>query len=392
MDKNETILPEPLAPGTSRPPVIPKEHSTSWRGIGVVLLCFVASFLGSWLFLATGLVKPDVTQTITQNQEKLVLAEGEIVSDVAQKVSPSVVSIVVESRQLSLFDTATTEAAGTGIIISKDGFILTNKHVIPANSSSVQVVLSNGRTFENVRVVGRDPLNDIAFLKLNDVGDLTPARLADSSDVRVGQQVVAIGNALGEFETTVTSGIVSGLSRDLVAGTGMDVERLEDLIQTDTAINPGNSGGPLVNLKGEVIGVNTAIADQAQGIGFAIPINATKGLIKSVNEKGRLARAYIGVRYVSLNADLAKEAGLSVQQGALIQGGGETPAIIANSPAAKAGLREGDVITKVDGADITRTNSLGLTLSQKVPGDTLTITYLRDGRTNTTKVTLEELR
>lgn len=388
-------LPKPedkpsLAPA-AKPAATSQPQKLPWQAISVIFLSFVAGLLGAWLALASGAVKPN---TVINNQEKLMVAEGEVISGVAAKISPSVVSIVTESRQLDIFErTRTTEAAGTGVIISEDGYILTNKHVIPEGVTSVKVVLADGTDYDNVRVVGTDPLNDIAFLKLKNARNLKAAPLADSSAVVVGQRVVAVGNALGEFETTVTSGIISGLSRDLVAGGGGEsAQRLSDLLQTDAAINPGNSGGPLVSLKGEVIGINTAIADSAEGIGFAIPIDATKGLIKTVKETGRVARAYIGVQYVSINPDIAKKLNLSVKQGALVQADGGQPAIIDGSPAGDAGLREGDIITKVDGREITRTRSLALLLSQNVPGDTVSITYLRDGDTREAKLKLEELR
>lgn len=394
--QSESYLPPTEAEQDQQSPRQPhqdkKKKRSGLKPLGIALLAFLAGIGGSWLALASGLVRPDATHTITQNRDKLVLQEGEIIADVAKKVSPSVVSIVTEVNTETPFGNFPSEGAGTGIIISRDGYILTNKHVIPESATSVSIVHSDGTVRENVSVVGRDPLNDIAFLKISNVNDLTPAELADSSKVEIGQQVVAIGNALGQFQNTVTSGIISGIGRPITAGSGAETERLEDLFQTDAAINPGNSGGPLVNLEGKVIGVNTAIAEEAEGIGFAIPINAAKGLIKTVTDKGRVSRAYIGVRYVTIDAELAKERNLPVRQGAYIASAGAQDAVANGGPADKAGIEEGDIITKVNSTEITNRRSLASLLAQHVPGDTVTLTVLRNGDQREVKVKLEELR
>ena len=371
---------------------VPAARPRIWNRVALVLFCFIASFFGAWVFLASGLVKPVSDESINQNREKLVLQEGELVADVAEKVGPSVVSVVTQQVTAGFFGTETQSGAGTGIIVSKDGYVLTNKHVIPAGTESVKVVTSDGTTYENVSVIGRDPLNDIAFLKIQNVSNLTPALLGDSGSIEVGEKVVAIGNALGQFQNTVTSGIISGISRPVNAGdefTG--VERLENLLQTDAAINPGNSGGPLVNLKGEVVGVNTAIAQGAEGIGFAIPINAAKGLLRTVLESGKVERAYLGVRYMDITPDLASSRDLPVKEGAYLFNGESQNAIAANSPAAEAGLKTGDIIKKVDESDVTRRNSLGILLAEHVPGEEVTLTILRDGQEQTVKVTLGSL-
>lgn len=356
-----------------------------WNPIALVVFCFIASFLGSWAFINSGLVKSNAADTIAENRETLVLQEGEIVAEVAKKVSPSVVSIVTETQSRGYFGIESQSGAGTGIIISKDGYVLTNKHVIPEGTGTVQIVGSDGTTYDNVTLVGRDPLNDIAFLKIQNVNNLTEAKLGDSSTAIVGQKVVAIGNALGQFQNTVTSGIVSGIGRPIETSDelGTSVERLENLLQTDAAINPGNSGGPLVNLKGEVVGVNTAVAQQAEGIGFAIPINAAKGMIKTVLERGKVERAYLGVRYTDITPEIVKSRNLSVKEGALLFAGENQNAISGGSPAEQAGLRTGDIIIKVDNTQVTHNNSLGVLLAQHVPGDTVTLTILRDGKEQT---------
>lgn len=363
----------------------PQPHN-SWRVAGIVFVCFVASFLGSWVFIQSGLAKVS-GGTISESREKLV-AEGEVVADVAKKVSPSVVSVLTTSSARTIYGTTAEEGAGTGIILTKDGYILTNKHVIPDTANKVQVVLSDGTDYDDVTVVGRDGLNDLAFLKINGVNNLTPATIGDSSKTQVGQKVIAIGNALGQYQTTVTSGIISALNRPLTASDeqGSSTEQLDNLFQTDAAINPGNSGGPLVDLTGSVIGINTAVAQDAQGIGFAIPINDAKGLIKSVTTKGKIERAYLGVRYVSITPDVATQLKLSVKNGAYITGDNS---VIGGSPADKAGLHDKDIITKVNGTAIDQQHPLSSVMAQFSPGDQIDVTYLRDGKESTVKVTLE---
>lgn len=344
----------------------------------VVAASLASGFAGAGIYDAVkGRLLP-ISSTVSESRAQ-VIAEGEVVTDVAQKVSPSVVSIVVKSSQTNpYFGSTYQEGAGTGIIISKDGYILTNKHVVGDDVSSVQVVTTDGKTYDDVKVVGRDPVNDLAFLKVSGVSDLKPATLGDSSKLVVGSKVVAIGNALGEFQTTVTSGIISGVNRSVTAGDETSYENLSNLIQTDAAINPGNSGGPLVNITGEVIGINTAVSQGAEGIGFAIPINEAKGLIKGVLEKGTIERAYLGVRYVSLTPEVAKRYNLKVTQGAYITPSNSGAAIASGSPAEKAGLRDGDIITKVNGVSLNQSTSLVSQLSQFAPGDKVTLTVLRD--------------
>lgn len=365
-------------------------RNEGWRTVGIVFFCFVAGFLGAWVLLSSGLVKTSTLTNVTESRQKLV-EEETVVADVADKVSPSVVSILTASTARSLTGNLTQqESAATGIIISKNGYILTNRHVIPANASNVQVVLSDGTIYENVRVVGRDPLNDIAFLKISGVTNLTPAKLGDSGTTDVGDKVIAIGNALGQYQTTVTSGIISAVGRPLTASdeTGQNAEQLENLLQTDAAINPGNSGGPLVNISGEVIGINTAVAAEGQGLGFAIPINDAKGLIRSVTETGQLKRAYLGVRYVSITPEVAKQLNLEVKNGAYVSDAAN--AVVTGSPADKAGIRAKDVITKVNGVAVDAQHPLSSQLSQFVPGDTVTLTILRDGKTNDVRATLTQ--
>jgi serine protease Do len=320
-------------------------------------------------------------------------------------VGASVVSVEVTSQTTptdSFFGfqgTTEQESAGTGIIIDKNGLIITNRHVVPRGTTSVSVTLSDGTKYDNVEVVGRttesDPL-DVAFLKIKDTKgkDLHPATIGKSSDMKVGDPVIAIGNALGQFQNTVTSGIISGFGRNVQAsdssGTG-STENLENLFQTDAAINEGNSGGPLVNLEGEVVGINTAIAGGgAQNIGFAIPIDDISGLIKSVEDKGKLERPFLGVIFIPITADMAKQYDLGVNEGAYIPPSvmiGED-SVVNGGPADKAGIKEGDIITKINNDNVDQKHSLTSLLSKHNVGDKVTVSVYRGGKTKTFDVTL----
>jgi len=372
-----------------------------------VLIIMLAGFSGAWLENRDN--SNGLTVGSLSNQKKVVTSESQLISQIAKTVGPSVVSVNVNITSTSssqngfgLFGFSQPEqeqAAGTGIIISSSGLIVTNRHVVPDGTTSVSVTLSDGTELKNVSVVGRtsdsDSL-DIAFLKITNAEGhkLTPAVIGDSSTVQVGDDVVAIGNALGQFQNTVTSGIISGYGRSVTAGdssgaTSTD-ENLDDLFQTDAAINEGNSGGPLVNLNGQVIGINTAIAGNAQNIGFAIPINDVRGLITQVLATGTFQRPYLGVRYIPLTADVANEYNLSVQNGAFVAPSSDPtqPSVIAGSPADSAGLQSNDIITQLDGTNIDQTHSLTSLLDQHQPGDKITLTVLRGSSTKHIGVTL----
>jgi serine protease Do len=325
---------------------------------------------------------------VTNDGNKVVTEAEAGISGVVEKVAPSVVSIVTETQANSLRGVITQAGAGTGMIVSANGYILTNKHVIEG-ADAVAVVLTDGTTYDNVKLVGTDPLNDIAFLKIEGVSDLPAVEIGSSSTLRVGQSVVAIGNSLGQYQNTVTSGIVSGVGRPVSAQSGDTVENLNDLIQTDAAINPGNSGGPLLNLQGQVIGINTAVAQDAQGVGFALPINAAKGILKGVLANGKVERAYIGVNYVTITPEVAKQYNLSVKSGAyVISPESAKPAIVAGSPADRAGIKEKDVITKVNGVDVGKAGDVASLVGEYAPGDTIELSVLRGGVAQTVRVTL----
>ncbi len=311
------------------------------------------------------------------------------IAAIAAKVSPSVVSVLTQTQASpSAYGAGTQEGAGTGIIVSKDGYIMTNNHVIDG-ATSVTVVDSTGQQYNNVTVIGRDPLNDIAFLKVNgSSNNFTPATLGNSATIRVGEQVIAIGNALGQYSNTVTSGIVSGTGRPVTAGdsNGQSTESLTDLIQTDASINAGNSGGPLVNMAGQVIGIDTATVTGANGIGFAIPVNSTKGVLEGVLQTGKISRAYLGLSYLSITPDVVRQFNLNTKSGAYVYASSGN-AIASGSPADKAGLKSGDIITKVDNYTVGVDGGLSSITGLYRPGQTVTITYLRGSSTHTVQVT-----
>lgn len=368
------------------------------RGVRYVILVLVvllvgtlAGLGGAYLYSAV-LGKSTTPLTSSFDGNATTTPSEQSIASVAEKVSPSVVSILSTSQSrtsLYSYSSAQSQSAGTGIIISKDGYILTNNHVVDS-ATKVTVVTDDGTTYSDVDVLGRDPLNDVAFLKIKNPKDLKPAELGDSKTVRIGQQVVAIGNALGQYQNTVTSGIISGTGRSVTAssdGTSRTAEELTDLIQTDAAINSGNSGGPLVNMAGQVIGINTAIAQDANNVGFVIPISSTKGTIASVLSNGKVERPYIGVRYVNITPDVKQEYNLPVAQGAYITADSGSP-IVSGGPADKAGLKDKDIITKVSGVEVGAKGSVSTLVGEHKVGDTIELTVLRDGKTITLKVTL----
>lgn len=355
-------------------------------------------FLGGFLYEGMN----DDAPLSSSARQQYISSESELIASLVDKVGPSVVSINVESEVTTqdIFGFARQlrqESAGTGFIISSSGVIVTNRHVIPEGTTSVSVTLSDGTEYENVIVIGRTSSNtpiDVAFLKIRDTGgrELTVANLGDSSKIKVGERVIAIGNALGQFQNTVTSGIISGYGRDVTAGSssGEDAGSLIDLFQTDAAINQGNSGGPLVNMSGEVIGINTAVASDAQNIGFAIPVNDIKGLVSGVLATGKLLQPYLGVRYVSLTDDLAAQYKLGIKRGAyVIPSSGGSDTVLPGSPAAKAGIREGDVITKVGGITIDDKTNLTNVLFRYKVGDKVSLSIVREGKAVSIKVILE---
>jgi len=377
-------------------PKVSKNHTVR-NGLLILGIVGVVTLVGAF---AAKIFIPQMTQKSATNSTSSLnpaydgnqtkTAQEQTVTSVTEKVSPSVVSIVTNIRTQSYFGTSDAQAAGTGIIVSKDGYILTNKHVI-SGANHIQAIASDGTTYDSVTVVGTDPLNDVAYLKIQGVDNLAPAELGDSSTVTVGQSVVAIGNALGQYQNTVTSGIISGMDRPVDAvsdSTSNAVETLTDLLQTDAAINPGNSGGPLLNMSGQVIGLNTAIAQGAQGIGFSIPINATKGTLRSVLAGKGVHRAYIGLRYTSITPDIAKQDNLPVKLGAYVHVSSGGQAVVAGAPAAQAGIQNGDIITKINALVVGKNGDVSSLIGAFSPGDSVQVTFLRSGKEQTVSVTL----
>lgn len=317
-------------------------------------------------------------------------AEGSI-SEIANSVSKSVVSIITNTSTTGSFFTGqVSQAAGTGFILSSDGYIATNKHVV-ANATKIGVILDDGSTYEDVELIGTDPINDFAIVKIKDVKNLTPIKIGDSKTTNIGQQVVAIGNALGTYQNSVTSGIISGKGRSLTASDSSRTtyETLSDMIQTDAAINGGNSGGPLVNAAGEVIGINTAYASQGNNVGFAIPINSVKGIMAGVLKDGKFERAVLGVRYQTITPLIAKEKKLDVTAGAYVKGSNNASAVIKGSAGDKAGIKDGDIITAVNGTKIGTAGSLGSLIGEYAVGDTVKLEVYRDKKYIQLEVKLE---
>lgn len=390
--------PQPLKKPAAKATKRPNNRTGVAHTVFIVMAAVVAGFFGGWFGAQANSDDLSVSSGSTTVQREIINSESELINTIANDVGPSVVSVNVQSvsSQQDFFGFGgefEQQSAGTGFIISADGFILTNRHVIEG-ASEVTITLSNGTEVENVEVVGAtrssDPL-DIAFLKITDTSglDLTPANLGDSAAVEVGDRVVAIGNALGQFQNTVTSGIISGFGRDIEAFGASGLEPLQNLFQTDAAINGGNSGGPLVNSASEVIAVNVATAS-ADNISFAIPINDVKGLIDTVLEEGQLVQPFLGIRYAPITDDVAFNLDLPVSRGAYItQGDGFNPSIIPDSPADKAGLQPGDIITEIDGVLLDEDNSVVSVIGRKRVGDTIEIKVNRDGEELTLSATLE---
>jgi serine protease Do len=372
-----------------------RPKSTISRGTALLLVfCllvgFAAGFLGSWVQNRDRTAIPSSTAA----KQQYISNQSELIKSIAKNVGQSVVSIDVTGQSTAtdffgIAQTQQTQAAGTGFIISPDGIIVTNRHVVPAGTTAVSITLADGTKYDNVQVIGRtndSSSQDIAFLKIGDLKgkSLTAVNLGDSSEMEVGDMVIAIGNALGQFQNTVTTGIISGYGRDVTAGDSsgsQSSENLTDLFQTDAAINEGNSGGPLVNINGEVIGVNTAVASGAQNIGFAQPVNNLKALISSVLSSGQLQQPYLGVRYVSLTNDIAHQFNLKVSRGAYVVSNDTEPAVVPGGPAEQAGVKDHDVIIKVNNTSIDDKTSLTAALSKYKVGDKVTLTVSRDGKT-----------
>ncbi|MEK7535182.1 MAG: trypsin-like peptidase domain-containing protein [Patescibacteria group bacterium] len=376
-------------------------RATWWKFIGVTLAIIAIAFAGSlwtlYMLSATaggvklreklGINNVNGINVQSTRTDKIIIEESSAVIEANKKVGPAVVSILSTAQgSINPFtgQALTQQSSGTGFIVTSDGLIATNKHVVKGGQSFT-VTTADGKTFDGT-VVATDPTNDLALMKVEARG-LPVADLGDSDRVEVGQYVIAIGNALGEFQNTVTLGVISAENRTASpADSSGNIEMLDGLFQTDAAINPGNSGGPLLNLAGQVIGMNTAVASgNAQGIGFALPVNDLKRDLESYNKTGKILQSYIGVGVKSITKAIAKSAKLPVDQGAYVVN------VVTGSPAAAVGIKADDIITQVNKDKITETSPLPRTIHRYNPNDKVTLTLLRDKKEMTLEVTLGEL-
>lgn len=376
----------------------------------------------------------NVPKSIPEYSPSPVISQEQAVIEVVKQASPAVVSIII-TKDIPVYETYYEElpdpfeeffgpghgfdikvpkqrqkgtekkkvGGGTGFIVSQDGLVLTNKHVVTDKEADYTVITNEGKRY-SAKVLARDPFQDLAILKIERPANVDSqgqvlqepfpvVKLGDSSTVQIGQTVVAIGYALGEFSNTVSVGVISGQGRTITASGGGISETLTDVLQTDAAINRGNSGGPLLNLRGEVIGVNVAMAQDAQSIGFAININKAKRDVEQVKAQGRIVYPLLGVRYTAITPELKEELGLPVDYGSLVaKGSAQEPAISPGSGAEKAGLKEGDIILEIDGVRIDSKNPLGDLIQEHNPGDTIILKVLRDGKEMTLSATLGELK
>ncbi len=362
----------------------------------VIIAAIIGILIGLGIFslISNGQIKLPVnlnTNTnapqITNNQTRTIVQEENAIIDVVDKASSSVVAIGVTQRLVNPFDPFSLprqrdSTIGTGFVVSQEkGVIVTNRHVVDDPNGKYSVVSKDGKSYE-IEKIYRDPNLDLALVQVKGL-DLPAIELGDSSQLKVGQVAIAIGNALGRFSNTVTTGIVSGLGRAVIAGDPFgQTEQLDNLIQTDAAINPGNSGGPLLNSISQVIGVNVATTEGAQNIGFAIPINSVKAIVDEFVQTGKISRAYLGIRYRLITRDVAILNELP--QGAYIQ------EVITGSPADKAGVKPGDILTKIDGQTINSETKVSDIIQAKKVGDNVELTLWTDGKERTSKVSLEE--
>lgn len=391
----------------------------------IVFSSIIAGAIGFWAASLSSPQKIEKSELAQSHNITRINEESDIVS-VVEKVSPAVVSIIVTKdlpkieeyyfnpfRDDDFFNrffgddffdlripqyrqNGTEErevGGGTGFIISPEGYIVTNKHVVFHEEAEYTVMMNDENKYR-AEVIARDPVTDFAVLKIEGT-DLPTIELGDSDDLKVGQTVIAIGNALGEFRNTVSAGVISGLSRSITArGHGLSPEHLIGVIQTDASINHGNSGGPLLNLAGQVIGINTAIAQGAQNIGFAIPINEVKNSIESVKDYGKIIRPWLGVRYMMINKSIAEDNKLKHDYGALIIRGEERSdlAVIPGSPADKAGLIENDIILEINSKKIDQNYPLFQAITKFKPGDEIVLKILHKGEEKEVALILEEMQ
>lgn len=313
-----------------------------------------------------------------------VIEEESTTIDVVENVSSSVVSIIVRTFAFDPFSgpIESEDGIGTGFIVDSNGLIVTNGHVVSERGAEYSVILQDGTSYP-VSKISIDEVNDLAVLEI-EASNLPVVSLGDSSNIKVGQKAIAIGNALGRFSNTVTVGVISGIARQLTATSAFGGEKtFEEVIQTDAALNPGNSGGPLLNLAGQVIGINVATTRGADNIGFAIPVNTLKPILEGYLKEGRIIRPYLGISYNVISKDISRLRNLP--QGIYVT------RVFPNSPASLAGITRGDIIVTFDGKKITENVSLASLVSKRKVGDIVSIGLIRDNQERTVEAVLEEV-
>ncbi|MFZ5982462.1 MAG: S1C family serine protease [Patescibacteria group bacterium] len=417
---------------------IKKETSQKYRSLSKIFLAFffvaalvLASFFGAVFgFLSSrsgdlilrkiGFLKKNVRENPEIVREQIIQEDSAVIS-VVEQATPAVVSIVISkeiSRAQGLFSEPfgddffnyffgerngvgengqesekQTIGGGSGFLVSKDGMIVTNKHVVADSGAEYTVVVNDGKEYP-AKVLAKDPMNDIAVIKIEG-SDFPTLDLGDSDQLKIGQTVIAIGNSLGEFSNTVSRGIVSGLKRNITAGSDFgQAERLNNIIQTDAAINSGNSGGPLLDISGKVVGVNVAVAQGAENIGFALPTNQIRRAVEQVRTSGKITAPYLGVRYIPISKEIQKENNLPFSYGVLVLRGERMTdfAVIPGSPADKAGLVENDIILEVDGVKIDEKTTLSEMINRKNVGDEVVLKIWHKGQEKELRAKLEEKR
>ncbi|MFQ5662002.1 MAG: S1C family serine protease [Candidatus Paceibacteria bacterium] len=396
----------------------------------VITLFFIIVIFGAIIFFNRGAIFDnfasryiaELQSSQEDNRDKNILTGEALIIDIVEKTNPAVVSIVV-TKDIPIFERFFEEinpfgggfggfsirvprirqkgtqrqevGGGSGFFVSKEGLVVTNKHVVTDTDAFFTVLTNDGEQYE-ARVLARDPFLDIAVMEIMNEENMSfpYLRFGNSRDLKQGQTVIAIGNALGEFRNSVSVGVISGLSRSIVAGSGAgQTELLEEVIQTDAAINRGNSGGPLFDLNGSVIGVNVAVAQGSENIGFSLPSNLIRGVIESVKEYGEIVRPYVGVQYIQINDRVKEEKDLNVNFGILINSDNfpDSPAVFTDSPAQKAGIQAGDIILEIDGVKLDGRRTFGSLVRERVVGETTVLKVLRGETEMFVKVILDKL-